>query len=56
MQNIMVREGKEPSEVDRLANKLIKSLGIEGALSCCRENHWDGVLKVIMLRLRSGGM
>ncbi|MDH5489175.1 MAG: hypothetical protein OEX17_04525 [Rhodospirillaceae bacterium] len=53
IQNVMVQDEKEPNEVERMASKLIKSLGVEGALSCCRENHWDGVLKVIMIRLRS---
>jgi len=56
VQNVMVREEKEPIEVERMASKLIKSLGVEGALSCCRENHWDGVLRSIMLRLRNGGI
>ena len=54
VQNVVVRGGVESGEIDRLANKLIKSLGFEGALSCCRENHWDGVLNVIMRRLKGG--
>ncbi|MDH3335684.1 MAG: hypothetical protein OEL50_03475 [Rhodospirillaceae bacterium] len=52
IQNVMVQDEKEPNEVDRMAAKLIKSLGVEGALSCCRENHWDGVLKAVMTRLK----
>ena len=54
VQNVVVQAGGESGEIDRLANKLIKSLGFEGALSCCRENHWDGVLNAIMRRLKGG--
>jgi len=52
IQNVMVQHREEPNEVERMAAKLIKSLGVEGALSCCRENHWDGVLKAILTHLR----
>lgn len=54
VQNVVVHKVSELGEIDRLASKLIKSLGFEGALSCCRENHWDGVLNAIMRRLKGG--
>ncbi len=54
-QNVVVHKANEPGEIDRLAAKLIKSLGFEGALSCCRENHWDGVMKAIMGRIKNDG-
>ncbi len=53
-QNVRVHEAGGPSEMERLAERLIKRLGVEGALRSCRENHWDGVLKVIQLRFRGG--
>lgn len=54
IQNVVVRDTGKSGGVDALATKLIKSLGIEGALICCRENHWDGVLSVIMHRIKGG--
>ena len=52
VQNVVVHKISESGEIDNLASKLIKSLGFEGALSYCRENHWDGVLNAIMRRLK----
>jgi len=35
------------SQQARLAKMLIDSLGLEGAISACRANGWDGVLEFL---------
>jgi len=34
-------------EQAKLAMALVDSLGLEGAISACRANGWDGVLEVL---------
>lgn len=38
----------------RLADRLVKSLGMEDALRMCRENSWSGVQQIIQGRINSG--
>lgn len=35
-------------EQARLAKALVDSLGLDGAISACRANGWDGVLKYLI--------
>lgn len=41
----MIRENRR--EQTKLAMALVASLGLEGAISACRANGWDGVLQVL---------
>ncbi len=36
------------SHQEKLADSLIQSLGIEGAIHACQANSWDGVLKYVL--------
>jgi len=38
----------------RLAEKLVKRLGIKDAQRVCQENSWYGVLRVIQNRMNNG--
>ena len=44
--------GKE-DRVGQLAASLVAELGLEGAVSVCRNNHWLGVLKRIEIRAKT---
>lgn len=49
-----VRENGDGSGLARLAEKLVRRLGVEDALRICRENSWYGVLKFIQGRQNDG--
>lgn len=36
------------AEQARLAKSLVESLGLDGAISACRANGWDGVLACLL--------
>ena len=40
----------------RLAEALIVSLGLEGAIHACRANCWDGVLACVMEHPEAGNL
>lgn len=39
-------KSRRPEQV-KLAMALVDSLGLEGAISACRANGWDGVLEIL---------
>ena len=42
-----VDPGTSAATVSRLAASLVKELGLQQAITACRESHWDGVLNAI---------
>jgi len=40
--------GGANAEQTRLANSLVEALGLDGAISACRANGWDGVLACLL--------
>lgn len=42
----------EIRNAERLAQQLIRHLGVAGATRTCRENHWDGVLSAVQAQAR----
>lgn len=49
-----VRETASDQNMTRLAEKLVRRLGVEDALRVCRENSWHGVLRIIQGRRNDG--
>lgn len=50
----MVSEDADGSGLARLADKLVRRLGVEDALRVCQENSWYGVLRFIQGRQNDG--
>ena len=42
-----IRKDDDDSPLAKMAQMLIRRLGVEGAVRVCRENSWHGVLQVI---------
>ncbi|MFC1674080.1 hypothetical protein ACFL12_08110 [Pseudomonadota bacterium] len=47
-------EGPANIGMVRLAEKLVRRLGVKDALRMCRENSWDGVRELIQGRQNDG--
>lgn len=47
-------DGGDEASLGRLAEKLVRRLGVEEALRVCRENSWHGVLRIIQNRQNDG--
>lgn len=44
-----------PSAQAKLAETLVKNLGLDGAIHACHANSWDGVLAILLGRGRRDG-
>lgn len=45
------RSPRDDDALKETAARLIKALGVEGAIFVCRSNYWTGVLRLIESRL-----